>query len=69
MNSLDFWFWSYVESQLISKNPRNINEMKVAVEDIVSNIPQDMVGRAADNECQRVSKSNPLAKYSILIIL
>ena len=29
MNPLDFWFWGYVESQPISKNPRNINEMKV----------------------------------------
>ena len=56
LNSLDFWFWSYVESQIISKNPKNINEMKVAVEGIVSNIPQDMVRRAAAYVTQRVSK-------------
>ena len=49
LNSLDFWFWGYVESQLISKNPININDMKVAFEGIVSNIPQDMVQRAAAN--------------------
>ena len=57
LNPLYFWFWGYVESQLISKNPRNINEMKVAVEGIVvSNIPQDMVRRTAANVIQRVSK-------------
>ena len=33
-----------------------MNEMKVAVEDIVSNIHQDMVRRAAANVTQGVSK-------------
>ena len=56
LNPLDFWFWGYVESQLISKNPRTINEMKGAVEGSVSNIPPDMVRRAVANVTQRVSK-------------
>ena len=35
LNPLDFWFWGYVESQLI----RNIKEMKVAVKGFQDKIP------------------------------
>ena len=58
LESLGLLVLELCESQLISKNPRSINEMKLAVEGIVSNIPQDMVRRVAANVNQRVSKSS-----------
>ena len=49
MNPLDFFLWGFVLDQVKRIKPTTIDELKIAVEGVVSTVPEEMVRAAAAN--------------------
>ena len=53
LNPLDFFVWGYLEDQVKRIKPATVEELRAAVEDVASTVPEEMIRDAAQNFIKR----------------
>ena len=56
MSSLDYWFWSALQSVVYMKRPKNLQELKEVVNNAASQIEEQEIRRSIENFSIRTQK-------------
>ena len=53
MNVLDYWFWSYAQSEVYRQKPATLQGVKAVVEEVAAMLDEDMIRCAVQNVMKR----------------
>lgn len=53
LNTLDFFFWGYVQQEVYRVKPATINDLKIVLEDFIAGIDEDMIKKSCASARKR----------------